>query len=148
MVCVFVVAACGDEDDPVRAEPETYSGITKTDTEGNVLEDDPDDWRNTSFLELRPAYPNPATRPMISVELVTADDASASVVIRTPTSIIRSFSFDTPLGLVHRFTWDQRNDKGVRVPDGIYRVFVSTVDPQGKPHRSYGDILMDSTPED
>lgn len=50
------------------------NGITETDAAGNVISQDPDDWRVSplyeSFVEVSPAYPNPTTGENIEIELL------------------------------------------------------------------------------
>lgn len=141
---LLLLAACGD-DDPIRAKLESYSGITTTDQNGNVLYNDPDDWQDTSLLDVYPAYPNPAARQIV-LTLTTTDDADVSIVVRTPSSVVRTIGLNTRAGITYSIVWDQRNDEGVQMPDGIYRVVFSAADSQEKTHTTHGDIQMKSTP--
>ncbi len=80
LLCVLMLfASCSNTDDAQRDfENDAYrlpSGFTETDAQGNVINEDPDDWRVSpmfaGFVEIdRPAYPNPTTGPTISLEIL------------------------------------------------------------------------------
>lgn len=142
-VCVVLAVACGD--DPARVETVVYTGITKTDAAGNVLENDADDWRDTSFLSVQPAYPNPGSGAS-TIKLSTAEATSVTIVFRTPEKVMRTIRIGTPSGGVTTIAWDHHDDGGDVVPDGIYRAIFRATERNGATHATHGDIQVRSTP--
>lgn len=145
LLLVAVLALGCDEDDPVQVEQDTYSGITMTDQDGNILDNDPNDWKTTSLLIPGPAFPNPAAREIV-LPISTTADADVSIVVRTRFKIVRTIGLSANEGVPYSIVWDQRDDQGEKVPDGMYRVVFSAVAPGGQTHTTHGDVQMKSTP--
>lgn len=74
----LVLYGCSTADDAQRKfEDEAFrepSGFTKTDPSGNIMENDPDDWRIgplfQGFVEISPAFPNPTTGELVTIEIL------------------------------------------------------------------------------
>lgn len=74
----FILYGCSTADDAQRTfENEAFSepsGFTRTGPSGEVSDEDPDDWRIgplfQGFLEISPAFPNPTTGELITIELL------------------------------------------------------------------------------
>lgn len=67
-VLLLMGVGCGQDDDQREFEQKAFQlpdGITETDFNGEVITEDPDDWRIAPFfqslVEVGPAYPNPVS---------------------------------------------------------------------------------------
>jgi hypothetical protein len=76
---IFVMLhGCSTADDAQRKfEDEAFrepSGFTRTEPSGTVVEEDPDDWRVgplfQGFVEISPAFPNPTTGELVTIEIL------------------------------------------------------------------------------
>ncbi|MDX2129885.1 MAG: hypothetical protein SFU91_12705 [Chloroherpetonaceae bacterium] len=66
---IFLINGCAS---PASNEiTSEVSGITRTDAQGRVLQQDPDDWRIqrnfNGFISLDPLYPNPTSNGIVSI---------------------------------------------------------------------------------
>ncbi len=72
MLLIFMLAflsfSCGQDDDQREFEQEAFQlpeGITETEGNGDILSEDPDDWRTAPFfgglVTVDPIYPNPVS---------------------------------------------------------------------------------------
>lgn len=68
LISFFILLGCTGSDDQRDFESEAFrspSGITQTNSQGEILSADPDDWRSSPFfqglVEVAPPFPNPAT---------------------------------------------------------------------------------------
>ncbi len=66
ILLITITAGCGQNQDQRDFESEAFrtaDGFTETSDTGEILSEDPDDWRIAPFfqglVEVRPAYPNP-----------------------------------------------------------------------------------------
>ncbi len=67
IVCSFLLISCSSSNDQREFESEAFrdpSGITQTNAQGEVISNDPDDWRVSPFyqglIEVQPPFQNPA----------------------------------------------------------------------------------------
>lgn len=143
LLCV-PLSGCSDEESPAAPEPVVYEGITRTSAIGDVIEDDPDDWRDTSELGVSPAWPNPVYGPSVSLRYFTQQAADVRVVLRTPERVVRVL-YEGSSTSVKTLYWDRKDDSGADAAEGIYRAVIeATID--GTKHSSYGDIQLDPIP--
>lgn len=76
MTLILLLSACGQTDEQRQFERDALSapdGYTETNSTGEILENDPDDWRVAPFfqglVEVNPAYPNPVqTTDRVNIE--------------------------------------------------------------------------------
>lgn len=90
LICCFLafllVAGCGQNRDQRDFENQAFrspDGFTQTNANGQVVDEDPDDWRIAPFfqglVEVRPAYPNPVqTTGQISIDVEVTGIESVS----------------------------------------------------------------------
>lgn len=71
LLFTVLYVACGGSDEQRRFEREAFrppEGITKTNTQGEVQEEDPDDWRISPYyqglVEIQPLYAPPYPNPV------------------------------------------------------------------------------------
>lgn len=92
---------CGQSDDQRRFEQQALqpaNGFTRTTPDGEIIENDPDDWRVAPFfqglVEISAAYPNPVlTNNLVTIEFfVTGIEAvmGLEVVVRYNDGFFRS----------------------------------------------------------
>lgn len=86
---LFFLFSCTQSEDQQEFENNAFktpSGITETNTLGEILSKDPDDWRvsplyATTFEVFRPAYPNPSVVKPFTIEfLISGIDAVPGLV--------------------------------------------------------------------
>jgi hypothetical protein len=73
-----LVFSCSSADEAQkRFEQEAFrgaSGFTQTNSSGQIISNDPDDWRVSplfaGFVEVSPIYPNPTTGEIVTLELL------------------------------------------------------------------------------
>lgn len=138
---VFMLISCDDSDDQRKFEQEAMaepSGFTETDATGEVIQEDPDDWRigpmfGTTVDVQDPAFPNPSEGDDITINIyILSNNAVDGLLVyyrnengyfrqlyRDPTSPlmpgIKQIRFD-PIDLSPTSTLD-----GAR---GLHRIFV------------------------
>ncbi|GIV61572.1 hypothetical protein GQ464_001375 [Rhodocaloribacter litoris] len=96
LVLVFLgggLAACDTQRDEQEAfvamAERSPEGFARTDAAGNILQDDPDDWRTAPFfagkISFRPPYPNPTRGEPVTLPFVTLEFNAVSnrMVLRT-----------------------------------------------------------------
>lgn len=130
-----------------------FSGITETDSEGNVITADADDWRlvsnPTSTLppgeapEVRPAFPNPASSSIkIFLRIQQpVDDVDIHILNRQEQTVHVIQKGFLPVG-VYNFQWDLDDDSGRNLENDIYRCEISFTQ-NGFQFSSYGDIKIE-----
>jgi len=78
LLSFILLAGCGQSDDQREFEREAYAmpdNFTETTGSGEIVQEDPDDWRVSPFyqasgVEVSPAYPNPAkTDEQITIDV-------------------------------------------------------------------------------
>jgi hypothetical protein len=139
VVVVLLVAGCASDHNPTSAEPvEEYTGITQTDADGTVIEEDPDDWCLGSGYEgwnFGMAVPNP-TDGSTRVDYGLAEQCDVKIeVMRSPGQTVTVLVDQTMTEGIHSLVWDLRDSGGTRVTPGIYRCVIHAAD-----FACYGDI--------
>ena len=161
---LLLITNCKKPTEPNDAT--VYLGIVRTDTLGQILEDDPEDWQPRTVsppFSPRPAFPNPAgvdsvynfpghPRPVPSSEpkflaciIRFAISDTADVVInifRSPNERVIQL-IDTRLELrgLWVFIWRLEDDSGDPLPNGIYRVFINATIADST-YQSFGDVKI------
>jgi hypothetical protein len=76
-IFVLLLLGCREDQDQLSFEQRALSapvGITETDQNGRVISRDRDDWNPAplydTFVEIRPAFPNPTTGERINLEII------------------------------------------------------------------------------
>ena len=125
-----------------------FASITRTDSLGQVLEDDWDDWqpRTTSSAEplsTLPAYPNPASSKIIFPMTLAADLHIDITIYDDPEHPLKIlFDGDYSTG-THKLEWDIKNQSAPEFTAGFYRVKIAAFASDGAVYESYGDIQID-----
>ena len=129
-----------------------FSGITETDSLGNTIHNDTDDWRlistPTSTLhpteapEVRPAFPNPAiyrTKIFLRVQQ-DVNDVDIHILDRQEKVVRVIQKGYLPLG-IYNFVWPLDDDEGNPLDNDVYRCEISFTQ-NGFHFSSYGDIKI------
>lgn len=86
----LVSFSCGQDDDQREFEQEAFQlpeGITETEGDGDIIKEDPDDWRTSPFYQglvfVNPAFPNPVSiADKLSIEIeVSGIDAVSGLTV-------------------------------------------------------------------
>ena len=121
-------------------------GIVQTDAQGNILEEDEDDWRTAPLyrgvLRVDPAYPNPASETFITIPVtVTQFNAVRGGLTlrvynnaRELVALDQILEADAPGAYVFNFA------SGLLPRTGLHRLFI--FDGAGE-IVSYGDLLIE-----
>ncbi|KAA3612261.1 MAG: hypothetical protein DWQ05_19885 [Calditrichaeota bacterium] len=135
-----------------------YSGICKTDTMGNVIEDDINDWQprfsstdtNPGPFRVFPAYPNPVTLredsllTILVFNFILPEKAFVTITINDSLGhVINNKILNNTSMSIGRYkvSWNLKNDSGKPVQEGIYRLFINAVTDDST-YQSYGDIKV------
>lgn len=151
--------SCSSSDDAQREfEQDAFStieAITRTNSSGEIIETDPDDWRvsplYSGFVEIeRPAYPNPTNGETVFIELLITGLGSVNgleVVTLDDRNIFRTLYFDERQPLPVGFTLisfdpvlfapGSNTISGAR---GLHRVFIYD---RRENLVTYGDVLVE-----
>jgi len=155
---IIFVASCSNNEDQEKFEDEAFNSpvenFTETGPNGNIIDEDPDDWRVSPFfaglVEVEPAYPNPvkSTNKFIiqidvksieainGIEIVTLDEQQnfRNLAINTESPLppgFHEFEID-PIGFTNT---------GVRAnTPGLHRVFIFDLNNN---MLTYGDIMVE-----
>jgi len=138
---ILLVWNCTDSNNPNAAS--AFEGIVETDSQGTILEDDPDDWQprcsaqSNAPLCLKPAYPNP-TGAITTLEWTMNDTFMVEFsVSNMPDSTIVFLLKDTLKPGNYQLLWDAGG-----LPDGIYRISINAMN-NGVTHtETYGDVRI------
>lgn len=155
---IFIsIYACSSADDAQKKfEQEAFrlpNAFTETNSSGEIINADPDDWRispfYSSFVEIRPAFPNPTSGEVISLELLITGLGSVNgleVYFFDDRDRLRLIFFDERSPLPTGFTLIQINpmefSSGSTIAGaiGLHRVLI--YDRRGN-IISYGDIKVE-----
>jgi hypothetical protein len=156
-ILIVVVFGCSSADDAQKKfEQEAFrlpNAITETNSSGEIISTDPDDWRisplYSSFVEIRPAFPNPTSGEVISIELLITGLGSVNgleVYFFDDRDRLRLIFFDERSPLPTGFTLIQINpmefssSSTIAGAVGLHRVLL--YDKRGN-IISYGDIKVE-----
>ena len=120
---------------------EYFTGITRTDENGNILQDDPDDWqprRNMiDPLSVGPAYPNPFNN-ITTINFNTGRRMNVRITVNaTPSQVVKILvdqSFHTGM---YQYQLDMTD-----YDPGMYRVYFTAKDQEDNIYTSYGDVQL------
>jgi hypothetical protein len=157
------IISCDKETD-ITSSNIYFKGIVQTDTEGNIISEDYEDWQprqRTGWvydsLYSRPAYPNPAGKDSVQIDfqspkflgcIISYTLPRQSLVTVTinnrPDQIVRTlFNESEKQAGTYVIAWDLKNDVGNLLPSGIYRVYITAqTNYFGKVIETYGDIKI------
>jgi len=133
-VAIFIlVIACSSSDPagPVDENEIDISGITETDTEGNVLGGDLTDWCYTSSKNadgiipdeyaFYPAYPNPNCGTVTLAYDLPQQDSIHIYIIDTSGSVVTELVNETQDAGSYELTWEHESLGGHITDGGMYR---------------------------
>ncbi len=164
IISLFFASSCKKNGNPINDSNCTpFSGITKTDTFGVIIEDDTTDWQprwdfrwvpmggnpTDHILFALPAFPNPVGRDSISYgfderrlgcnirfAIVHASYVEARVYDK-PDRCITTLVAETLSAGYYTILWELRDSLHQSVPEGIYRVIIAAQNEQ-----THGDIQV------
>lgn len=154
---ILLITACSSSDDAQKKfEQEAFrlpNAITETNSSGDIISTDPDDWRispfYSSFVEIRPAFPNPSGGEVLSIELLITGLGSVNgleVFFIDEKDRLRLLFFDERTPLPTGFTLIQINpldfssNNTIAGAVGLHRILI--YDRRGN-IISYGDIKIE-----
>lgn len=155
LLCAVLFISCDDMDDQREFEREAMaepSGFTHTDSQGEVLEEDPDDWRispmfGASISVEYPAYPNPTDGENVTITLrFSGTDVVAGLQVFSyyQQREFREIYFDdSDIPLFKDIVFDPRRLDPSGVLDearGLHRVFIYDLNDN---LITYGDIKVE-----
>lgn len=129
-----------------------FKAITETDSSGNTITADSDDWRliyvpslnlpPNERPEVRPAFPNPAEGYSIIFLLIqkNVNDVDIHILDRQEKVVRVIQKGFLPAG-VYNFQWNLDDDSGNMLDNDIYRCEISFTQ-DGTRFSSYGDIQI------
>lgn len=130
------IVSCDNEEKTSCPESWRVTNIARTDNEGNLLEDDPEDWQprcegrhgvgESTYLCSSPAYPNPTSEGCTIPYGVGIAGKFTLTILDRRCREIRSIVDQAKLGY-NFIVWDLKDDKGNAVQPGIYRARIVTV---------------------
>jgi len=129
--------------DSANAPP---AGFTRTDAGGQILTDDPDDWRTAPFyigkIRVDPAYPNPSTSDFVNlpVTVLEFDAIGGRLTLRSFDDQRRGILLDEILDASSPGAYSFRFTPARLVTNGLHRVFI--FDQFGE-IISYGDLMVE-----
>ncbi len=137
---------CGDSNNPTANAP--FEGIVKTDSQGDILEEDPEDWQPRCTAQskpplcVKPAYPNP------TAERTTLEwTINETLLVELSVSIMPDGTNRVLVNEVlspgdYRLVWDVRDESGKILPDAIYRVLIKAMQNNIIQTEAFGDIQI------
>ena len=152
---LFLLTGCNQSSDQREFEQAAFSladGFTETNSRGEVINRDPDDWRIAPFfqglIEIDPAFPNPVqSNEQITINRVVTGIESISgfrVLVFYANSNIQFIfdDFERPLSPGLRSIPLQAADiaQFAENPQGLYRLIILDVNENVI---SYGDIMIE-----
>ncbi|MCK6543963.1 hypothetical protein L6Q79_14920 [bacterium] len=140
LTILLMLLACDNSD--------VISGYTETDSQGDVISEDEDDWRVTikgesviSAPEVAAAFPNPTNGP-IEFRYKIASSMKVTMYIKSSKRIVRYLMDDQFMSQgFHSIIWDLNKDDGDRISNGLYRC-VFKFKHGNTIYTSYGDIKV------
>jgi hypothetical protein len=146
-----------------------YSGIVYTNANGQILIEDIEDWQprliplgidsitgqfqRPSYFSVKPAFPNPAgidsinwvNQPAtIGCNIIYQIPIFSDVLITinvNQDSIIKNICDGKQATGLHHIYWDLKDDYGVSLPNGIYRMYFK-IQTNDTTYTSFGDISI------
>lgn len=152
LLMLFLATGCdtqrGDQEAFVEMANLPPENFARTDAFGNVLEDDPDDWRTAPFfagkISFRPAYPNPTTGEPVTLPFTVLEFNAISnrLVLRArdPGDPNRLILLDDLTNAGETGGHDFRFAPGLIGIPGLHRLFV--FDAVGE-LVTYGDLMLE-----
>ena len=112
-----------------------FHGITFTDSQANIIKEDPNDWyyeeeTENSYptsIQFKPAYPNPifvGTETLLTFSIIEA--SSVFIYIESDNGVVKIiFNGHVPIGN-HQINFHSKDDNNNNLPSGVYRCFMET----------------------
>jgi len=158
IIFVLLLSGCSDNEAQQDFEDQAFNSpvesITETTIEGEVVEEDPDDWRISPFfsglISVEPAFPNPVnnnTEFTVQIQISTIESMNGlNILAFDEERNLKTMAIDTriplPPGLLEidvdpiRFT-----NTGVRTnARGLHRIFIFDLNDN---LLTYGDIMVE-----
>lgn len=155
ILILILASSCNQSSDQREFEQAAFSlpdGFTETDSRGEIINRDPDDWRIAPFfqglIEIDPAFPNPVqSNEQITINRVVTGIESISgfrVLVFYENSNIQFIfdDFERPLAPGLRSIPLQAADiaQFAESPQGLYRIIILDVNENVI---SYGDVMIE-----
>jgi len=149
---LLIFFLCVGSDCKKSTEPKGpyYEGICRTDTAGNIIEDDTTDWQPridsmlpTDLLGVSPPFPNPCSDQITFVYYLATNMKVEIEVYSKPDKLEVILLSSYQSGGNHQYIWDLKDASGNYLENGIYRVYIKATTYTGKEYESYGDIQIE-----
>jgi hypothetical protein len=146
LVLLYPLKSGCDKEGSTAPPPCVISGITVTDEDGRILDDDAEDWcvlyPNVAWqMELYPAKPNPfqieTTIPYVS----RRDGVVLVQIVNAYCNVVRTLAEGEPEPGRKEVVWDGTDDSGRRVPPGLYQCVYEVTYPNSR-FSCTGDIQV------
>ena len=157
-VVLCMVLSCSDNEEQQNFEQEAFNSVvenfTETSPDGDIINEDPDDWRISPFfsglIRVEPAYPNPVLssgRITIQIQVSAIESMNgAQILTFDEQENLKTIALDTRIPLPTGFT-EFRIDPieftntGVRAnAKGLHRIFIFDLNDN---FLTYGDIKVE-----
>lgn len=149
-----IIFLCCGNDNPTESTINSFTGITQTDSIGNVIQIDTDDWNSIlpptpgypEVLRVGPAYPNPCSDTItIPIVLPKKLKANLCVINDKKDTIIDLANEDILTAGKYMYMWSLRDFQNQKVEKGMYRCLyeISEIDSPKVLLFGHGDIKID-----
>jgi hypothetical protein len=146
LISIFIAYSCKDNSN--NSNDCNFSGITVTDTLGNIISVDPDDWKPNELFDSIIVYPNPATifyngtlpEARINFKFNLKEKGQVDLFF----SPCKEASFSSELFKINLGKSEIKLHLSLQRSNmkGIFRVYLMGSEGKGKNYSSYGDIIF------
>lgn len=155
IISFFLFISCNKDNNPIITE-DSFSGITVTDSNGNIISDDSNDWqpryRNDMDIDsvyLTHAYPNPAGMTQVSFndtsrvgfifQFTAPQQAHILITLNNFNKLLYTIADVNALAGQYTLFFDLTEKSKSELPNGIYRVYFE-IKIAGNEYTTYGDV--------
>lgn len=151
LLVLLILTGCDtrQQEDFLNAAFQPPEGFTRTDENGQVLSEDPDDWRVApayrGYLRFDPAYPNPVSGGEVRLPFHVFSSLSGALTLWANNVEGRMQLLDEYSSLTQPGTYVFTFDPSVLAPDrdwrrlqGLHRLYIY----RGDELVSYGDLMI------